>query len=358
MTLAFYAPLKPPTPNTPSGDPAIGRALLDALAFIGTDVTLASTLRSRDGRGSASDQTLILDAAATEATNLIRKGRAAGWRAWITYHNYYKAPDLLGPAVTTALGIPYLQVESTRAQKRLTGPWAQFAHAAEVASDAADVIFYLTKRDAFALERDAPDRQKLRHLAPFLPRTKAPSQSPCTGPILSVGMMRPGDKLSSYHLISETLTHLKTNDWHLRIAGDGPAWADVKALFAPFGDRVLFLGALDAEPLAQVYAQSALLLWPGVNEAFGLSYLEAQAHGLPVVAQNRPGVCDVLAPGAHPTPEEGTPALAQRLQRLLDSPQERITQGAAARSHVAENHLLPSAAETLRRGLADVGVAL
>ena len=88
-------------------------------------------------------------------------------------------------------------------------------------------------------------------------------------------------------------------------------------------------------------------LWPGVNEAFGMVYLEAQAAGLPVVAQNRDGVRDVvLADGLVPT-DHGPNALAQALDRLLGSPAERQALGQKSRVSVAENHLLNTASETL-----------
>ena len=355
MRLAFYAPLKPPTHTTPSGDRAMARGLMAALSRIGGDVTLASTLRSRDGVGDTATQSRLMAQAEAEIARLVPQGRRLGWQAWISYHNYYKAPDLIGPAVAQALGIPYLQVESTRARKRLSGPWADFAKAAEDAADAAAVIFYVTTRDAQTLQRDAPEGQHLIHLRPFLVRDDLPAPSTLDGPMLSVGMMRTGDKLASYRIIAETLALLR-GDWTLEIAGDGPARAEVSALMAPFFDKIRFLGALEPDVLAQAYGRACLLFWPGVNEAFGLAYLEAQAAGVPVVAQDRPGVRDVLAPGHYPASEDGPAALAACLTDLRADPAKRVSAGAAARAHVAAHHLLPAAAKTLQRGLATVGV--
>ena len=39
-----------------------------------------------------------------------------------------------------------------------------------------------------------------------------------------------------------------------------------------------------------LYASGAIYVWPGFGEAYGLAYLEAQAAGLPVVAQDIDGV--------------------------------------------------------------------
>ncbi len=356
MRLAFYAPLKDPAHAVPSGDRNVARGILAALARIRAKVDVASTLRTRDGEGNKELQTQLQAKSQTEITRIVAEGRKAGWHAWLTYHNYYKAPDLIGPTVAAALGIPYLQIESTRARKRLTGPWAAFAAISEAASDAADVIFSFTERDAETLRRDAPEGQRLIHLRPFLNSESLPQAGMGDGPMLAVGMMRAGDKLASYQIIRDTLALLPPGSWALDIAGDGPARREVDALMSRLTGKVRFLGALDAAGMTQAYAGASLMLWPGVNEAFGMVYLEAQAAGVPVVAQDRPGVREVLAPGTYPTPEDGPTALAAQLQWLLASSDARARAGTAARECVAARHLLPQAAATLRDGLAAVGV--
>ncbi len=352
MRLAFYAPLKPPGHPVPSGDRAMARAVRDALARDGARVDLAATLRSRDGAGDAGVQQHLTEEAAALVPEITARGRAAGWQAWITYHNYYKAPDLIGPAVARALDIPYLLIEATRARKRLGGPWDRFAQAAEAACDAAAAVFYLTARDGEALQAYAPPGQRHIHLRPFLPRATLPAaaDAPAGGQmrLLSVGMMRVAAKRASYTLIAETLAQLR-GDWRLEIAGDGPDRSTVEALMAPFAPRVRFLGALEAAALEAAYLRSHALLWPGVDEAFGMTYLEAQAHGLPVIAQNRPGVRDVLFPRAYPAVEDGAGGLAALLHASPPSSD-------AIRAHIAAHHLLPAAAQTLRAGLAEVGV--
>lgn len=335
----------------------MARALIAALEHGGAKVTLASRFRSRDGAGNVETQERLIAEAAAALPAIIAKGRSAGWQAWITYHSYYKAPDLLGPQAARALKIPYLQIEATRAAKRLNGPWARFAQAAEQACDAANVIFYLTHRDAEALRANAPAGQHLIHLPPFLNTETLPPQSSTTGPMLAVGMMREGDKLASYRIIAETLAVLPNIGWQFRIAGDGPARGAVETLMAPFGDAVTFLGQLDTDALATAYQNAALLFWPGVNEAFGLTYLEAQAAGLPVVAQLRPGVRDVLAPGDYPLPRTGPDGLAARLSFLLGNAPERHSAGNAARAFVKLHHTRPAATAVLKNSLAGLGVA-
>lgn len=347
IPVAFYAPLKPPTHPNPSGDREIARALAAVLKQAGFDPDLASTLRSLDMKGDQAVQHALTAEAEDALPGIVAKGRKAGWRLWITYHNYYKAPDLLGPAAARDLGIPYVQLESTRARKRLSGPWADFAQRAENAAENADLIFYSTQRDAIALRNYAPDGQQIVHLHPFLHRDELPLASDRTGSILAAGMMRPGDKFESYKLIAQTLA-LVPSDWSLTIAGDGSERSAVEALFAPFGARVCFLGKRDATGMAEAYASPTVFFWPGVNEAIGMVYLEAQAAGIPVLAQNRPGLIDVLSPHlTYPAPDSGPSGLAKRLTELLDDPPSPDP----IRAHIAAHHLMPAAQHTLRENL-------
>ncbi len=355
ISAAFYAPMKSPDDPVPSGDRAMARALQLALADAGVNTTLASELRTRDGKGDPARQEELIGLAEVECERLAQQGRAAGWQAWISYHNYYKAPDLLGPATAATLGIPYILIESTRARKRLDGPWARFAQAAEKATDAAAAVFYLTEQDAEALHKYRPENQLLAPLRPFLPVKSLPLETTRSGAILSVGMMRSGDKSASYRLIADTMAHLKTEQWHLLLVGDGPARPEIEAMMAGFGTRVSILGELSRDDLQEVYGTASLFFWPGVNEAFGMAYLEAQASGLTVVAQDRPGVRDVLAPGAdYPSIDQGPRALAARLDMLLASPKLTAHLGKSARAHVAANHFLGPASATLKSVMSEV----
>lgn len=349
MRVAFYAPLKSPDHPVPSGDRTIARGLQAALRHGGHSVYPTSSLRIYDKHGDASVQQALLAEAKAEVTRLLASPDAKTWDVWLTYHNYYKAPDLIGPAVCAALGLRYVLVEATRARKRLQGPWAAFAQAAETACDSAATILYPTEHDAEALIRDKPAVQEVTHFPPFLARTSLPEESKRDGPILSIGMMRPGDKLASYALIRESLARLP-GDWQIEIVGDGPARPEVEAMMAPFGTRVQLIGALPSNSMEQAYTRASCFFWPGVNEAFGMVYLEAQAAGLPIVAQDRPGVRDVVrAPRA--CVETGAPALAERLNALLASQSKRDIEGAANRDAIHQSHMLPAAAARLSRAL-------
>ncbi|MCP4818783.1 MAG: glycosyltransferase family 4 protein [Shimia sp.] len=345
--LAFYAALKSPHHPVASGERTIARNLMTALQRPDCVVDLVSEFRPLDKAGDASVQTAFLAEAEEIAGGLIAKG---GWDAWVSYHSYYKAPDLLGPVVSKALGIPYVSIEATRASKRLDGPWDMFERRAAAACDASDVLFHFTDRDAVALQRDLQPDQSLVALPPFLDRAAMPDAAQPNGPlILIAGMMREGDKLASYEIASQALSHLE-GELRVEIAGDGPARDKVAAMMAPFGDRVRFLGALDADGMAAAYGRARAFLWPGVNEAFGMVYLEAQAHGVPVLAQDRPGVNEVVAPEGL-LPLDAPEALAQGLAQVLYNDAWHASRAAAARDKVARHHLMGAARNTLWEAL-------
>lgn len=320
----------------------MARNLMAAIGLRGgVQVDLVSELKIYDKTGDKAQQANLRHQADAEVERLTR-GARRDTQLWVTYHNYYKAPDLIGPRVCKMLDIPYVQIESTRAYSRLNSRWSDFAQAAHDACDAAQVIFYLTANDLITLERERAGTQQLIHFPPFLPVDVLPDASSLTGPMLTAGMMRDGDKLRSYEIIAKTLPYLDGN-WRLDIAGDGPARPKVEQLMVQFGARVRFLGQLDRIALNKVYRAASLFLWPGVNEAFGMVYLEAQAHGLPVAAQDRPGVRDILLGDGYPTPEDGPEALAAFIMKHLNDAEHRATCGANTRNMIATAHLRPAA---------------
>lgn len=355
--LAFYAPLKSPDHPVPSGDREIAQSIMAALSknSLGLQVTLASQLRCYDGQGDSQTQQQIRIQADAEIERLLDS--ADDWQAWVTYHNYYKAPDLIGVAVSQRLKIPYLLIEASIAKSRLNGPWSDFAASADYATAAADVVFYLTEKDRIALEMHRSEKQQLVHLPPFLNQTELPAVQPIISgknQLLAVGMHRFGDKLASYRIIADALADLKTPDWQLSIVGDGPARADIEMMFAVYGKRVKFLGQLDRDAVAAAYQQASVFVWPGVNEAFGLVYLEAQANGLPVIAQDRAGVREVIASPQSLVPVGDSQSIAQAIDSLLVNPLQHQSMVQAGHDFVQSQHLLDAAARTLSEQLSVV----
>lgn len=357
MKVAFYAPLKHPGHPVPSGDRRVARLLLAGLAAAGHEAVVASTLSSRDGRGDAAAQAVISAAAQGEIERLIADLATDRPDAWLTYHLYYKAPDLIGPTVAAALDLPYLVAEPSVAMKRAGGPW-DAGHRATIAALArADAVLCPTRYDIVGVWPHLRTDARLHYLPPFLDRLPDAAARPDHGGttrLLAVGMMRAGDKLGSYRQLAAALALLPAAlDWRLTIVGDGPARADVEAAFAAVGARVNWAGAVAPETLPALYAAADLYVWPGVGEAYGMATLEAQAAGLPVVAGRLRGLPDVVADGISArlvTPDDPQ-AFADAVAGLIADPAARGRLGAAGRGRVAAERTVAAAAAILDRAL-------
>ena len=351
--LAFYAPMKAPDHPNPSGDRRIARLLMRALDRAGWQVELASRLRSHQKEGNTVAQDYLFQEADRITDKLIDRYRANPPAAWFTYHCYYKAPDLIGPTVADELGIPYVVAEGYRAKKRFTGPYQRFAYAAARALDRAKIIYYLAERGLDALERDRPNGQQLIHLPPFTALGDDPAAKAEDGPLklVTVAMMRPGDKTESYRMLAEALKTVKT-DWRLNVIGAGTGEDAIKAMFVPFGDRVQFAGMTDdRDVIRAAYEAADLFVWPGVNEAFGMVYLEAQAAGTPCVAQNRPGVKEVIGPTGRLTDPDDPADFGAAIDELGADRAALRAASAQTREHLKVHHGVNAASDLLHRSL-------
>jgi glycosyltransferase involved in cell wall biosynthesis len=361
MKIAFYAPLKPPDHPVPSGDRLMARQLMAALAGAGHSVTLASGLRARmaDPADTAHAVT-VADAAAGEVARLTEAWRQDGSPdLWFTYHPYYKAPDLIGPPLCTRFGLPYVTAESSFSARRTQGVWADSQRHVLAGLGRAAVNICLTARDERGILSALAGARTAR-LLPFVdiqpfapapaPREHTPREHAGPLRLATVAMMREGDKHDSYAMLARALTLIGSQaDWTLSIAGTGPREAEVRSLFAPFGARVTFHGLLPPEAVRDLLAQSDIFVWPGFGEAYGLAYLEAQASGLPVVAQGTAGVPEVVAQGETGLlcAERDDEGFAQAILRLTGDAQLRQAMGRAARARVAERHSATAAAARL-----------
>ena len=347
----------------------MARQLISALQYSGHTVDIVSDLRSFDGSGDSKNQAAIRSAAHSETSKIIRAFGEAGSKAqpkvWFTYHLYYKAPDWIGPKVSASLGLGYVVAEASHAPKRQCGPWAQGNEAVKGAIRAADSVLSLTKCDIPCVTPLMRDHARHFHLPPFLEdnlgrtisrekvRAKLASRYGLDTRrqwLLTVAMMRPGDKLRSYQFLARALSTLVTEDWQLLIVGDGAARSDVENSFSLLrtvqdGGSIAWAGRLDEEALVDTYAACDVFVWPAVNEAYGMAILEAQAAGMPVVVGNYGGVPDVLqheVTGLLVEPNN-IKQFADGVRRMIDSASLRVTFGERAQAFVNSERSLHQA---------------
>ena len=369
MRVLLHTPLKPPDSPTPSGDREMARGLRRLLHRLGHTVVMPASSRVASGVPAPQDHLTLERRARGQAARLVAHwrglpmGHPERFDLWFTYHCYYRKPDWLGPLVTQALGIPYVIAEASHAPRRAWGPTRLGHRAVERALAAADLVLTVNPRDVAGVRSRLRAGAHQRWLppfidtAPFADNLPHPSNDPPV--LLSVGMMRTRDKLESYRVLAEALALLKHKPWQALLVGDGPARAEVEALMAPLNDdgpRVRFAGAVPHAGLPAIYAAADLYLWPAINEAYGMAFLEAQAAGLPIVAGRTGGVPAVVADGVSGrlTPVGDAAAFAAAVARLIDDPAERMRLAANARARIASHHDERAAAAALAAALKSV----
>jgi glycosyltransferase involved in cell wall biosynthesis len=141
----------------------------------------------------------------------------------------------------------------------------------------------------------------------------------------------------------------------LRVAGEGPAAAELVRLAERTGAPVEFTGRLDRASLERELAGAAMLVMPSrYHEFAGYSALEAMAAGVPVVASNL-GALPEMVGADRCVPPNDPVALAARMTALWEDAELRRAEGdsliARARAHHSESDYLARLLELYAPGV-------
>ncbi|AZO80247.1 MULTISPECIES: glycosyltransferase family 4 protein [unclassified Bosea (in: a-proteobacteria)] len=348
MKIAFHTPLNRYGDGAPSGDRLMARQLVTLLEELGHAVEIVPAERSFMREPDPALLAAHKKAAQSVIASLTERWQAPDARPdlFFTYHCHYRAPDLIGPALVEHFALPYLVAEASDAQKRFDGPWAGAAALAREAILRADLHLCMTARDREGLSRLIPEPDRLIELPPFLlgveevpEHSAAPRADGEPLRLIAVAMMRQGNKAACYLFLARTLARIIDLPWTLTLIGDGPERPAIEAAFAslPPGS-VRFLGRQARADILAELASHDLFVWPGLNEAYGVVYLEAQAAGVPVAALDSGGVPAVVARDrtALLAPHDDEAALAATIVRLIRDAELRARMGAAARRFARE----------------------
>lgn len=341
----------------------MAQLLIRTLKQIGYQVDIASTVRVflRDPENRDDAQALQRQCQ-QEVQRLSAQWEMDGAPdVWFCYHPYFKSPDLIGPPLCQAFGIDYVTAEAAWSARRNLGVWSDMQACVLAAVRQAAVNICFTQRDRKGLLQAAPQAH-LADLKPFIDTRPFASGLDQTEPhhLVTVAMMRSGDKWDSYEHLARALQSLLHLPWQLSIVGDGPRRDDMVQLFSAIpAERLHWHGLLDPAGIAALLARCGVYVWPGCGEAYGLAYLEAQAAGLPVVAYRTAGVPEVVADGLGGilTPAGDEQAFAQAIARLLTHEPLRAEMALSAAAHVLSEHSVEQAvtslANLLQRYLSD-----
>ena len=114
MNIFFHAPFKPLGHPDPSGDLVIGTGLYNFLTNRGHTLWAVSNLRCRWIYWKPWLIPRIIKEIRSAKIAVVKRKPDL----WLTYHTYYKAPDVLGPLVSQRMQIPYAIFQGVYATKR------------------------------------------------------------------------------------------------------------------------------------------------------------------------------------------------------------------------------------------------
>lgn len=367
MRIAFYPSFRSLDHPNASGLVSIARDVLGAMRSEGHDVFIPLT-QSMEWIYLRPGAWPDLLRGAMHADRSLRQRRPD---CWLTYHTYFRGPDIVGPLLCARHRIPYFILEgsyATKYRKRLkTWPGFQLNR---MALRRADTVFVNKSKDVNNLARLlAPDR--IRFIPPGIRTASFPLQPDPGGGkraelglrdkrvVVTAAMMRPGVKEDGIAFVIDACASLLPGmpDLHLLVLGDGPGRERLEARAREsLPGAHTFAGRVAPGDMRLWYQAGDVFAFPGIGEAIGMVYLEAQCCGLPVVATSHDGAPEVVAHGETGTivPPFSASAFAEAVAALLRDPALRERLGRQARLRVLREHDMETNYRTMFAAMRDV----
>ena len=351
LRILFYTPFKPLNHPNPSGDLVTAKGIFDFLVKQEHRVLRASDLRCR----WIYWKPWLWPELFREKRRIVQELHKAPVDLWFTYHSYYKAPDLLGPAVCGELNIPYVLFQgiySTKRRRRWITKPGFYLNRNSLSR--ADHVFANKSVDLYNLKRLLPEN-RLSYVAPgiipseftFDPDARRKLRKKwdvIDEPVIfSAAMFRPDVKTEGLTWVIRACgdLHRQGQNFRLVIAGDGREKGKLRHLADQHAaGRVLFLGKVPRQEMFRYYSAADVFVFPGIRESLGMVFLEAQSCGLPVIAFDNAGVPEAVLDGKTGllVPVNAMDSFVTAIQKLLTDHSRRQQMGLAAKSYVRQYH--------------------
>ncbi len=168
---------------------------------------------------------------------------------------------------------------------------------------------------------------------------RPPARRSGQGPV-RLTMVARFDHQKDHYTLVKGLAGMAELDWEIRLAGIGPLLPAVKVLAQECGisSRFHFVG--ECADVPGLLAETDVFVLTSNLEAFPISILEAMRAGLPVVATDTGGTREAIVDGfngflvSRADPND----VAEKLSRLIKSPDLRSIMGDSSRRRFLENY--------------------
>lgn len=163
-----------------------------------------------------------------------------------------------------------------------------------------------------------PDRRSQKVRQDMIERAHVPANATI---LLYAGRISPEKNIGLLVDLMEILAKDESHDFRLLVAGAGPQseWLEEQASLRAPG-KIVQLGHLDKETLADYYANADVFVHPNPKEPFGIAPLEAMASGVPTVAPNAGGILSYATDQNAWLVEPTGKAFAAAVRSVVDDP--------------------------------------
>lgn len=337
--------LVPDLLGPPGGIARYCRLVAQALAESGVDVRVVALMDRPDDAATGADSSWLLPGVSyTPCT-----GSRAAFIRQATRQAIQIRPRLVlvGHVNFAPLGWALTRMARARLVTFVYGidAWTPLSRLRRGALQRSDRILAISRFTAGqAVQANALDPTRLRVLNNCLdPQFELPSPQPrlnAPPSLLTVARMSLAEQYKGHDVVIRALPELlrRFPDLRYDIVGDGDARPGLEALAQQMGvaEAVRFHGVASEAALRQHYAQASLFIMPSRAEGFGFVFLEAMAHGLPVIGGNVDATPEVVIHGETGLLVDPTSVsqVADAVASLLAAPEQRERMGAAAQGRV------------------------
>lgn len=155
--------------------------------------------------------------------------------------------------------------------------------------------------------------------------------------LLNIGRVSEEKNLAEVIIFASAL--LKANrNWRLVLIGNGPDLEEYQLLSQRLGvsEQVIFAGARPWDRIGLYYQVGDVFVSASQSETQGLTYIEAMAAGLPVIARKDPCLNLVIDEGKNGYMYETESAFRSQLTKLAEAPEHRARLSKGALEHSSE----------------------